>query len=124
MKYIQTMLVLCGVLILASYSCKEEVDTPCGCDSPTIQSLENVAGTVWSHDMDDDTVYYIDLQVPSSGLVRIKPCDELSEGFKKENLKVVVSGELKKMCPTGTPNTFVIDGHPFKINNIQISTQE
>lgn len=74
MKPILKTLFLCGIPIITSFGCKEEanLNTPCGCESQTIEQYQNVAGTVLRF----DTLYYIKLQVPD-GLIGVGPC----EGF-------------------------------------------
>jgi len=111
---------LIGSFFLISVSCTEE-DNPaisCGCDSQTIKYYENVVGTVMRFD-----TFYIELQ-ESDGTIGVGPCEGLDDEFKIEGLKVVVSGELKQICPLGTPNTKVTVPHPAKLTNIKIKASE
>jgi len=115
MKHLRSTLFLCGIFILLSFSCKEEaIPPPCGCGSEAIEYYENVVGTIMRFD-----ALYIELQV-SDGTIGVEPCEGLGDEFRTEGLKVIISGELKRICPIGTSNSKVTAPHPLKLTHIEI----
>lgn len=120
MKHLIKILVICGIPLLISFSCKEEANPniPCGCDSETIENYENVGGTV----MRFDTLYYIEIDLPDNQ-ISIQPCEGLIKELRNEGLKVTLSGELKQSCP-GNSDTFIFIPFPFIIENITTSKSE
>lgn len=119
MKNLTKLLFLGGVIVLTALSCeKEEADfNQCGCESETIEVYENVSGTVRFR----DSIYSIKLH--SANKRGVLPCEEWSDEFKVVGLEVILSGELKKICPTGKPNTKVSTPHPITIKKISIKNK-
>ena len=115
MKIITRLNILVLLVAVSSLSCeKEKLNTSqCGCDSETIEIFENTEGTI----MLFDSVYYIQLHLPTNE-VGVVPCDEWSDDLKVKGLEIEFSGELKKGCPSGKPNTKVFSPNPVKVNYI------
>jgi hypothetical protein len=118
MKSIYRMLILIGILSFTSFSCIEDIEqgSDCGCDSETIESYQNVEGTISRV----DTIYYIKLNLPENR-IGVKPCTGLNDEYKFEGLKVKLSGKLNKICPADNPTKRVFATHPFVLQNLKMA---
>jgi hypothetical protein len=109
-------IIICGLLSLSVLvvNCNKKDNIPdCCCEGKTYSVLSNAEGTVDSLGLGTIIIFLADQ--PN---MAVSPCnlsDSIINLFSKDSLKVIISGEIKDVCPN-----WHIVGAPIVISKIEM----
>lgn len=111
-------LIICGLITLAIIlmNChKADNITDCGCDGKTYEVLNNARGTIDSIGDGSISIFLTDRPYTA-----VSPCtlpDSLIDKFSSDSLKVLISGEIKGICPN-----WHLVGEPIVLSKIELDS--
>lgn len=115
-------ILLLSAVIAALVSCERSSPTPavdCGCDSPVSTTLSGESAIVEYYEANKDFSRLF-IKNGSQYTFALLPCSQnsLGDNFKKNGLKVKVSGQVRKSCS----DTDRQIGIPFTLTAIEIDS--
>ena len=111
-------IIICGLLSLTIMvvNCqKSDTNADCGCNGKTYGILSNVEGTVDSLGVGTIIIFLTDQPYRA-----VSPCnlpDSIIKIFSIDSLKVIISGEIKGICPN-----WKLAGEPIVLSKIKIDS--
>lgn len=123
MKTLFESIIMASVLMASSSSCGDRADAletvECGCGGPVTQTLNDELGLV-EYTGNDKDILRIFIRSGEQYTHALVLCNEekLPKEYKKNGLKIKVSGQQGKICPDASRNA----GYPFTLTSVGLDS--